>query len=366
MACNRCSLPCPSNGIECEKCKKWFHYGCTDIPAYFILHLEEIKNFHYICEECVLTVYDNALGRIAKIESSIKKQQKIEPNDQNSDADNDQTGMEENLDGNESKNEAPIETQGGSDSDGHKNGSSVNGDVDQSKAKSEIVCRYYAAGKCQHGRVGSDCRYSHPKMCRKYIKYGYNNNGCTRGAKCKFFHPKLCHNSIDFFNCDKVYCNFYHLVGSHRPNSGNSLKNNDQFMDSQQQGHSDGDNMINNYERFTPHNNNSASGNYHLNAQQPVDDQNDASASSQQIQNNSAYSGAQPPNQQPVVNNDHTDQRINQALNSFLGYIKQLDQKMTHMESQYNQCIQMQQKFWGPQQMRWFPPQMTHQAYNLA
>ena len=34
--------------------------------------------------------------------------------------------MEENLDGNESKKEAPIETQGGSDSDGHKNGSPVN------------------------------------------------------------------------------------------------------------------------------------------------------------------------------------------------------------------------------------------------
>ena len=155
-------------------------------------------------------------------------------------------------------------------------------------------------------------------------------------------------------------------MGSHRPNSGNSLKNNDQFMDSQQQDHSNGDNMIKNYERFTPHNNNSASGNYHLNAQQLVDDQNDVGASSQQIQNNSAYSGAQPPNQQPVVNNDHTDQRINQALNSFLGYIKQLDQKMTHMEAQYNQCIQMQQKFWGPQQMRWFPPQMSHQAFNLA
>ena len=74
---------------------------------------------------------------------------------------------------------------------------------------------------------------------------------------------------------------------------------------------------------------------YHLNAQQPVDDQNDVGASSQQIQNNSAFSAAQPPNQQPVVNNDHTDQRINQALNSFLGYIKQLDRKMTHMESQY-------------------------------
>ena len=201
-------------------------------------------------------------------------------------------------------------------------------------------------------------------MCRKYIKYGYNNNGCTRGANCKFFHPKLCHNSVDFFKCDKVYCNYYHLVGTLRPYSGNTVNNSDQFIDSQKQGHSDGDNMINNYERFTPNNN---SGNYHSNAQQPVDDQNGVGAnSSQQIQNNSAYSGAQASNQQPVVNNDHTDQRINEALNSFLGYIKQLDQKMTHMEAQYNQCIQMQQKFWGPQPMRWFPLQMSHQAYNLA
>ena len=84
------------------------------------------------------------------------------------------------------------------------------------------------------------------------------------------------------------------------------------------------------------------------------------------IDDNSAYSGAQASNQQPVVNNDNNGQRINEALNSFLGYIKQLDQKMTHMEAQYNQCIQMQQNFWGPQQMRWIPSQMSHQTYNLA
>ena len=87
----------PVTVLNVKNVKKWFHYGCTDIPAYFILHLEEIKNFHYICEECVLTAYEDALGRIAKIESSIKKQQKIETDDPNSD----QPGLEENLDGNE-------------------------------------------------------------------------------------------------------------------------------------------------------------------------------------------------------------------------------------------------------------------------
>ena len=93
---------------------------------------------------------------------------------------------------------------------------------------------------------------------------------CTRGANCKFFHPKLCHNSVDFFKCDKVHCNYYHLVGMLPPNSGNTVNNNDQFIDSQKEGHSDGDNMINNYERFTPNNN---SGNY-SNAQQLVNNNN--------------------------------------------------------------------------------------------
>ena len=51
----------------------------------------------------MLTVYEDALGRIAKIESSIKKFKKIETDDPNSD----QTGLEENLDGNESKKEPP-------------------------------------------------------------------------------------------------------------------------------------------------------------------------------------------------------------------------------------------------------------------
>ena len=65
IACNRCSLPCHRDRVECEK---WFHYGCTDIPAYFIIHLEELKNIHYICEICVLTDYEVCHGCIAKIE----------------------------------------------------------------------------------------------------------------------------------------------------------------------------------------------------------------------------------------------------------------------------------------------------------
>ena len=47
----------------------------------------------------------------------------------------------------------------------------------------------------------------------------------------------------------------------------------------------------------------------------------------QQNQNNIADSGAQVNEQHHVVHNNYTGQQINEALNSFLGYIKQLDKK---------------------------------------
>ena len=39
-----------------------------------------------------------------------------------------------------------------------------------------------------------------------------------------------------------VYCNYYHLVGTPRPNFGNRTQNNNQISDSQHQNNSDGDN----------------------------------------------------------------------------------------------------------------------------
>ena len=362
MSCEKCSLPCQRDGVECVQCKNWFHYGCTDLPAYFIVHLEEIADFDYICEVCVLKAYDNCHAHIGNIEKSINDQKLlgISPDksesgdsDSNEEIDVDQNVLNADLNRDENKNKPPTVPQGtGTQTDGNQNNGQKNSELDKDGNKIKTVSRYYSAGKCRHGRVGSDCRFSHPNMCRKYIKNGYNNNnGCTRGANCKFFHTKLCHDSVDFFQCDKVYCNYYHLVGTPRPNFGNSTKNNVEISDSQHQNNSDGVN--DNHVDFSSDNNTGNQVN-HRNTQQ----------SGEQNQNNIADSGAQVNEQHHVVHNNYTGQQINEALNSFLGYIKQLDKKMCRMEAQYNQCMQF--KPWGPQPTRWFQPQMNNQAYNLA
>ena len=67
-----------------------------------------------------------------------------------------------------------------------------------------------------------------------------------------------------WLEADWLHCKRYTLSSNRKVDGSRltqvALKHVIHDMDSQQQGHSDGDIMINNYERFTPHNNNSASG----------------------------------------------------------------------------------------------------------
>ena len=159
-----------------------------------------------------MKAYEDCHARIDNIEKSINGQKLLGTStdksesgvpDSNEVIDVDHNVLNADLNRDENKNKHPTGTvpqSTGTQTDGNQNIGQRNSELDIDGNKIKTVCRYYSAGKCQHGRVGSDCRFSHPNMCRKYIKNGYNNNnGCTRGANCKFFHPKLCHDSVDFF-----------------------------------------------------------------------------------------------------------------------------------------------------------------------
>ena len=59
------------------------------------------------------------------------------------------------------------------------------------------ICRFYKNGNCKFGLKGKECKFTHPKMCRKYTQHGTNKQrGCNLGRKCKDFHPKMCFGSI--------------------------------------------------------------------------------------------------------------------------------------------------------------------------
>ena len=83
--------------------------------------------------------------------------------------------------------------------------------------KNKMICRFYKNGSCKHGLKGRDCKFLHPRMCRKFTQHGTNNKrGCTMGKKCTDFHPKMCFDSIQKGECFSEDCRFAHVKGTKR------------------------------------------------------------------------------------------------------------------------------------------------------
>jgi hypothetical protein len=62
---------------------------------------------------------------------------------------------------------------------------------------------------------GANCRFEHPKLCRRFVKFGWKpKQGCKQDKKCEFFHPKLCWRAADGLNnCRNKKCRFLHPSG---------------------------------------------------------------------------------------------------------------------------------------------------------
>ena len=86
------------------------------------------------------------------------------------------------------------------------------------------ICSLLQIGKCPHGVTGktphngqSECNFSHPKRCNKFVRNGTNRKyGCRRGNKCMFFHPTPCSSSVSDKSCYDKDCTLTHLVGTKR------------------------------------------------------------------------------------------------------------------------------------------------------
>ena len=86
-----------------------------------------------------------------------------------------------------------------------------------SSEKSASICRYFRRGTCRHGLRGTECKFSHPKMCRKYLQHGTRQpTGCNLGKRCKFFHPLMCMDSLRKSECYNDDCTYHHVKGTRR------------------------------------------------------------------------------------------------------------------------------------------------------
>ena len=89
--------------------------------------------------------------------------------------------------------------------------------VDKSAEKSPSICRFFRNGNCKHGMKGRDCKFTHPKVCRRFIQHGTRQpRGCNQGRKCKDFHPRMCISSLRKGECFSDSCRYNHVKGTKR------------------------------------------------------------------------------------------------------------------------------------------------------
>ena len=89
--------------------------------------------------------------------------------------------------------------------------------TEETKRDETPVCKFFLYKKCKHGMKGNKCKYSHPPLCKKLMKYGRSEKGCSKGKLCKEgFHPKMCRHSLNSGVCPFENCRFYHVSGTNK------------------------------------------------------------------------------------------------------------------------------------------------------
>ena len=161
-----------------------------------IINPFKIPGFVYICQPCTA-------NNIPNPEAGLKKGSKKSTNDTSK--------------SNPSENPlVPVSTVSTSSVDRTKEEGGKN-----EESIKKPICKFFLHKKCKFGIKGEKCKYTHPTLCKKLLKFGHSEKGCKMGNKCEFFHPKMCNQSLNKRECKFENCRFYHVSGTKRVDSKN-------------------------------------------------------------------------------------------------------------------------------------------------
>ena len=194
-SCTSCKGELADSALKCKNCNEYTHLSCSSVPKYMLIRFS-IAQASYICPSCVKIKdlggdeekYSEEATKIAEI---IAKESSL-------------VSKAAEL-ANKSNSEIP---------DNNATGESNANNVEPTNANPLPVCKYYLQKGCKHGKKGSGCNYSHPKLCFSYIKRGEKSGGCKKGDQCNYVHPKLCRRALDSRVCTNERCRFYHVTGT--------------------------------------------------------------------------------------------------------------------------------------------------------
>ena len=193
VLCTSCMTRLDSGGLKCCKCQKFIHLSCSELPKYLMVRYA-VSSAQYCCIRCCKTEmgeekYEEELQSISDL--MVREGLLIIPAavDAPSLPNQDQTSTFHQIidsiqNGDRTTAEVSTETIETSPPN------DIVTRIDESKNKAN--CKYYLNGLCKHGKKGTNCKYTHPPLCYKFIKKGDLAGGCKNGESCKYAHPRLC------------------------------------------------------------------------------------------------------------------------------------------------------------------------------
>ena len=209
-SCSGCMGPLSDAALKCKHCLSHMHLRCSGLPDHILVR-HSVTQASYACAKCVKEKefgndnekFEAELTKVKEIvakEISIIEQVNREAN----------TSIE--VDHNDQVTQ--VDQNGGSsaiESDNQNNDNTGDLEANQRKKTESAICKYYLRRECQHGRVGKECRFQHPKICQMFSRNGDRRGGCKKGRNCRDFHPKVCHESMQNKECSRKKCRFFHL-----------------------------------------------------------------------------------------------------------------------------------------------------------
>lgn len=193
--CGLCEAPGGLNKtIQCHDCKRWVHYRGTKLPLYQLWFLAHSPR-NYSCENCCtrklqasdqewITVTKEALAEGKNVPGlSLDGTKAVNeaplgntPEDINLDLDVSQT-KDESLTNDEkpapdTPTEDPTLMQATAQLEAGNPARFTEGTRPKKNNNAPRICYFYRFGNCRYGPSGKDCKYSHPKPCRK------SDHGC--------------------------------------------------------------------------------------------------------------------------------------------------------------------------------------------
>ena len=217
--CKSCMAKLDTAALKCSKCQHYIHMSCYGLPEYQMVRFA-VSQAQYLCMSCCKT--DTGDQKYEEEVKSIKElldREKLLITPPESDSDK-QSDLPEKLDqvipfvalisNTHAVETAQQECQGTSQT--VQGASTTINNTDPTKL--DKVCNHYINRSCKFGPKGEKCRFSHPKICKFFAKFGdRKGGGCKKGERCSFYHPKLCWQTARGFQCNRKNCHFLHPFG---------------------------------------------------------------------------------------------------------------------------------------------------------